>query len=270
MLKIDSSEITLDFLKKVGKEPFIISHENEDFYFKINLKLSTDKLVIHNNGAVDFSVKRPPVFQRSTWGKNINATSIFVDDRTIHNTGDDKFATGWLLGSKDRYFALDYSFIIKKIQKEMMIENRNVYYWGSSAGGTASIILATLHKGSTAIANNPQTNLLKSSKRNAILRNVFPNMSESDVLREYGDRILIHELMKQENYTPRLFYIQNKAHLPDMDKHANPFMQELYNSELDVEKVTFWFYHDKVRGHAPLITDKTLEYLNTIINYHHL
>lgn len=104
MAKINSQDITLDFLKSLGREELIVTHKDEDFYFKINIKEDTNFLVVHTNGAIDYSKRTPPVYQRSSWAKNINANCIFIDDRTLHKTEDKLFNTAWLMGTKDRHY----------------------------------------------------------------------------------------------------------------------------------------------------------------------
>src|SRR5699024_488221 len=178
-MHINSGDITYDLLSKLKNEEVIINHKNEDFYFKFDIKEGYNNLAVHINGAIDYSKKRPPLYQRSTWSKKINANCIFVDDKSLHNSTDDTFNTAWLIGTEKRHYLKDYSEIIKLVQTTLNINNNDVYYWGSSAGGTSAIALATLHKESTAIANNPQTNILTDypRRRNAIFNNVFAEIS---------------------------------------------------------------------------------------------
>lgn len=268
-MKISSDELTLDFLESVGKEEVIISHKGEDFYFKFHIKEHSNRLAIHTNGAVNYEVKRPPVYQRSSWGRLIDAHCIFIDDRTLHNTSDELFNTAWLIGTQDRHYVKDYSEIIKLIQDILNIETKNIYYWGSSAGGTASIALATLHKGTTAIANNPQTNILTDypRRRDAIFRNVFSNLSKEEVIENYYDRLTLAALIKRESYVPRIFYIQNNNHEPDLKRHFQKFFDELNEYSMDKSNITIWFYHDLERGHGPLDLDTSLEYLHSIMSF---
>lgn len=270
MIAISSENITLDFLHSVGSEAVHISHKDETFYFKFNIKSNSNKLAIHTNGAVDFSIKTPPVFQRSTWGKFIDANCIFIDDKTVSDINDKQFPTGWLLGTKNRYYVKDYYEIVSIIQETLNIETHNVFYWGSSAGGTSSIALATYHKGTTAIANNPQTNVLNSKRKDSIFKNVFSNMSEDEIIDNDSYRLSLVGLMRHLNYVPRIFYLQNNSHQPDLIKHLNPFINELNEAKLSKESITFWLYHDEQRGHGPLLRDQTLEYLHTIMSFENL
>src|SRR5699024_3770486 len=270
MRKINSEDITLDFLHSLGKEEVHIHHKNEYFYFKFNIKENSKRIAIHTNGAIDFSIKTPPVYQRSTWGHLIDANCIFIDDKTITDKNDKKFPTGWLMGTKDRYYVQDYYEIVKIIQKILGIDTENVYYWGSSAGGTSSIALATLHKGTTAIANNPQTSVLKSVRKESIFKNVFANMSEEEILLKEKHRLSLAGLMGYHDYVPRIFYIQNNSHEPDLEKHLRPFVKEIEDLKLSKENITIWLYHDNNRGHGPLLKEATLEYLHTIMSFKHL
>lgn len=270
MIKIDSADITLEFLQNVGNEEVHIYHKGEFFYFKFDIKKSSSQLAIHTNGAVDFSIKVPPVFQRSTWGKKISAHCIFIDDKTVTDIKQQNFPTAWLIGTKDRYYAEDYYEIVSIVQDNLEIKNNDVFYWGSSAGGTSSIALATLHKGSTAIANNPQTNISHFRRKEIILKTVFPNQLESEIFEKEKYRLSLASLMNVNKYVPRIFYIQNNMHASDLNNHLYPFIEELDKYNLDKTSITFWLYNDYERGHKPLLPDKTLEYLHTIMSFKHL
>lgn len=271
-MHINSNEINYNLLSNLKNEEVIINHKDEDFYFKFNIKEGNSNLAVHINGAIDYSKKRPPLYQRSTWSKKINASCIFIDDKTLHNVTDDSFNTAWLIGTEKRHYLKDYSEIIKMVQTALDISNNDVYYWGSSAGGTSAIALATLHTDSTAIANNPQTNILTDypRRRDAIFNNVFSELTEEVVLKNHYHRLTLAALMKEYDYVPRTFYIQNNSHKPDLHRHFNEFIKELENSNLSFKNITFWLYHDPERGHGPLDQDKTLEYLHTIMNFKHL
>jgi len=173
------------------------------------------------------------------------------------------------MGTRDRYYVEDYYEIVSIIQILLNIKNKNIFYWGSSAGGTASIALSTYHEGTTAIANNPQTNILTDSprRRNAIFNNEFHYMDKEEIIEKYYHRLTLATLMKHKQYVPRLFFIQNIIHEPDVRKNLNPFKDELETSNLNLKNITYWFYHDKDLGHAPLGLEKSLEYLHTIMQF---
>src|SRR5699024_3294470 len=110
-------------------------------------------VVVFSNGAVDRSKSDLPVFMRHTWSDDINASCIYVDDRTIH---DSNLSIGWGIGNKDIYYLDEMGIIIRRILKILGYKNSNTFYFGSSAGGMMSMILATKHMYSNAIVNNPQ------------------------------------------------------------------------------------------------------------------
>ncbi|WP_462420197.1 alpha/beta hydrolase [Salinicoccus sp. Marseille-QA3877] len=272
MVRIDSKDINNNFFDNLTDEEVIITHNDEDFYFKFDINKQYNKIVVHTNGALKYDKKTPPVYQRSTWSNLIDASCIFIDDKTLHNISDDSFNTAWLMGTKNRYYVEDYSEIIKVVQRSLDIEDSDVYYWGTSAGGTSSIALATLHSGTTAIANNPQTNILTDypRRKEALFRNIFPDMTEDDIIKTQYHRLSLAALMKKMNHVPRIFYIQNNAHKADIKRHFTPFVNELDSLKLDTNKITFWLYHDTESGHSPLIKSKTLEYLHAILSFKHL
>ena len=130
-----------------------ILKDNIDFYIHLNLKENNEQLIIFSNGAIDPNKSKPPVFMRHSWHEDFNASCIFIDDRTVHNNN---LRIGWGVGSEDRHYLMDYSDIAQMIANTLSIQPENTYYYGSSAGGFMSMYLATLHKDTKAIVNNPQ------------------------------------------------------------------------------------------------------------------
>lgn len=273
MVRVTFEKLSLDLLLSIGSEEIIIQRDNEDFYFKVDIKNVSSDLVVHINGALDYSKNHPPVYQRYTWAKDIKANCIFIDDKTLHNVNDEKFNTGWLIGTNEREYIRDYSAIVRKIQNLLGVVDKRVFYWGSSAGGTAAIALSTIHRGTTAIANNPQTNILNDypRRRDAIFRNVFHDINEDEVIDKQYHRLSLVGLMVYEDYVPRIFYIQNNSHKHDLIRHMTPFIKEIENNKLNIDrKITYWLYHDLEKGHSPLKKEASLEYLSCIMSFKYL
>jgi len=95
-------------------------------------------------------------------------------------------------------------------------------------------------------------------------------MTEDEIITNEIHRLSLVGLMRHLNYVPRIFYLQNNSHQPDLIKHLNPFITELNEAKLSKESITFWLYHDNQRGHGPLLRDQTLEYLHTIMSFKYL
>ena len=266
MIELNFDELTKDDLIKVNNQKIKLVVDNLDFYILLHLKENNENLLVHSNGAIDLNKSTPPVFLRNSWREEFDANCLFIDDRTIHNS---KVSLGWGLGTKDRYYVEDYARISQKIAELLEIKDPNVTYYGSSGGGFISLMLATLHKNSCAVVNNPQAYVHRYS-RNAVLKAyhlVFgEEVSFDEVNKRYADRLSSTALMKKCKHVPLLFFIQNRLSKSDMENHVNPFMQMLDKYNLDSSKINFLFYNDKKSGHSPLPKDKTVEIVNLIIN----
>lgn len=132
------------------------------------------------------------------------------------------------VGTKERHYIKDYSRIVKKIGSILDIADKNVFYYGSSAGGFMSILLAIQHKFTTAIVNNPQTKINKYRERHKglLYKAVFPELSEEEILNKYPERMSIAEAIKLNEYVPRVYYLRNALYDFDIDNHYNPFLKK--------------------------------------------
>lgn len=239
-----------------------------DFYIRYHLKSNSDKLIVFSNGAFNKKKGVLPVFNRYTWSNSFDENCIFIDDKTIHNTD---LILGWGVGTKNRYYIQDYSEIVKKITEILFIKANDVYYYGSSAGGYMSIMLAVRHQESTAIVNNPQTivyNYFPYIVKN-LFDELFPGMSKKEVIKNYNLRLSLSAVMKKRNYIPNLYYLQNREVEFDMNNHFKPFYERLNKHGLDTSPIKYILYSDKVLGHNPISKNETIDFIKSIVNKPH-
>lgn len=264
MINKNLNELTkIDLMKN---EEFKINVDGLDVFLKVFLKPNNNKLVVFSNGAINRSKKTPPVYQRSTFQDSIQANCIFIDDRTIH---EHNINTGWGFGTANRFYLKDYSKIIKKIANILSIIDADVTYYGSSAGGFMSIILATFHKESHALVNNPQIDLKRHFNPisvNALFTSVLPDKTRVEIFDTYSSRLNVVENMIVMDYVPNIVYLQNNLSGQDMRAHYNPFFQYLEESSLDQSSIQCFLYNNKKLGHNPLNKNTTEYFINTIVN----
>lgn len=264
MLVTEISKLNREMLN--NDTDFKIIYNEIDFYLKIFLKDNQNNLVVFSNGAVDRKKKQPPIFQRSSWVENIEASCIFLDDRTLHGNN---LNTGWGFGNSERHYIRDYSNIIKKITQLLSVNHKDVNYYGSSAGGFMSLILATFHKGSTAIVNNPQTDLNKHfnpTSVNNLFSEVLPQASRKEIIKRFPERIYVVENFITENYVPNVLYIQNALYPHDMRIHYKPFFEALKEKNLNPENIKSLLYNNEKLGHTPLNQETTELIINSVVN----
>lgn len=257
-------EKIMDF-KITINEPFILSVERDGvlFDFLIRIKEGSNKLVVLASGAYDSKKFSPPVFQRHSWMNQIEESVIFFNDPTLYLG---KINLGWGFGNANRHYLEEVSEILKVIFDLCNIPNKNVLFYGSSAGGFMSILLAGFLKETRALVNNPQTivNNYFTSHVNHLYKAAVPEYSTEEIVKHFSYRIHLLDFFKKINYVPEIYYLQNLACEHDINQHLTPFFLGLkdINESLDYKRIQFDLYYDKQKDHNPLDMDETLSYIN--------
>lgn len=244
---------------------FCVVKNSEKFYFKFKYTSKSNKLLVLSNGAVKKKKKKPPVYMRSNWANDFDSNCLFIDDKTIH---DVSINIGWGFGRKNRFYLDDYHKIVLQLCRKFNFENDHVFYFGSSAGGFMSTILATLHQGSTAIVNNPQMFVFNYDERavNSLYSKLVPELTKEEIEKKYIRRLSTVAMMRVKKNVPRLFYIQNRASEEDMIKHVNVFNKRMKLYNMDSDKIQYLLYYDEEMGHSPLDKTETVNIVNRILN----
>lgn len=264
MKEVNFANLDKDFLNTSNHQVIKIEKDNLHFYFKVELKES-DKLLIFSNDALNPGTSTKPIFTRSNWHEDFNANCLYIDDLTIHNTD---LRIGWGMGTTERFYLEDYSDIAKRIASLLEIKDEDTIYFGSSSGGFMSMMLATLHKDSSAIVNNPQAYVNRYTRVfvKRLYEQIFPDMEEKYILKKYAKRFSVTNLMRLENHVPKILYIQNRLHKPDMDTQYYPFCRMLDKYEMDRRKVNFLLYNDELSGHDAISRKMTKVIVNAYLN----
>lgn len=199
---------------------------------------------------------------RNSWADEIKANCIFIDDPTIHNSS---LTIGWGIGTEKHYYLKTIQEIISKITLLLSIENTNILYYGSSAGGTMSIMLSTMHKGACALVNNPQAYTYKYLKGQVVEKiklKHFPGWETSQLISAYPERFSITECFIKYNHVPNILYVFNGYSVTDYDKQYVPLLEELRTTSFDISNIEFLIYHDKKLKHGPLPKTRTVKLIN--------
>lgn len=265
MENIDYSDLSREFITNHQMTELCIIKDNIDYYFKVNLKVNSKQAVVFSNGAADRKKSELPIFMRSTWAEEINSNTIFLDDRTIH---DSRLMIGWGIGRKEVHYLKEIGIIVKKILECLGIQNEDTYYYGSSAGGMMSMMLAIKHKGSTAVVNNPQmipNNYAEGKPLNFIRNNFFKEYSKDEFLDIFRDRISVPYVIINENYLPRTLYILNRMSEGDFKDQYLPFTKILTEAGIDTSNIQYLIYSNQKLGHNPLPKNRTINLINAIL-----
>ena len=226
MLSYKTVEINVNDLENfsiIKDDPFIlkINWENVVFEFLIRIKNESDKLVIMGSGAYDSNKYKPPVFQRHAWLEDITQSVIYYNDPTLY-LGE--INLGWSYGEKDRHYAKDIAEILNKIIRKLELDCKNVLFYGSSAGGFMSMLIASYFDGAKALVNNPQTIVTNYYKQHVDKLHRATHAAGEQFI---NSRLNLIEHFKGIGRVPKITYLQNLACAHDMKKHVVPFLNGL-------------------------------------------
>lgn len=254
-------------LEITTKKPFLLEVNKNgvkyEFFVRINKKSS--KLLILGSGAYKPSTMTLPVFQRHSWIDELEESMIFYNDPTLYL---DHLMLGWGFGDLKEHYLKNISMILKDLSDFFNYKNENIFYYGSSAGGFMSLMLASMMKSSTAIVNNPQTKVT-----NYYEVHVNKLMKTLDITKEiaeteYDSRISVLSSFKKHNYIPKVKYLQNSVVEHDINNHLIPFVSQLKEIDESVltNEIQIDLYFNRKLGHNPVGKRKTIEYIKNAIN----
>lgn len=255
----------------IYEEPFLlcVEWESVNFEFFVRLKKNSKGLLVLGSGAYDSATMKPPVFQRHSWMEHFDDDSlIYFNDPTLYLG---KINIGWGQGSINRFYLKDIADILTKILSKMDIEHNKVLFYGSSAGGFMSLVLAGLLKGSIALVNNPQvivTNFF-ASHVNSLFQASYPELTVEDITTKYKHRLNILEFYKDIKYYPEIYYLQNLACVHDIENQLEPFIKGLKSIQKDtlINNLHLELYHNEQQGHNPLGLEETIRYIRLVKPY---
>lgn len=264
-ISVGFSELSSLNLSLEKEYELVVTLNEIDYYLMVYLKDLNDKFLIMSNGAVDPSKKAPPIYMRSSWIDQINASCIFIDDPTLHNTD---MRLGWGQGNRENFSLENISYILKELFKNFNVHDKNIYFYGSSAGGFMSLFYSILFPESTAIVNNPQTKVLNylAPYVKKMLLNSYGIKDINNVDDEILYRLDINEAIKHYNIIPKkIYYLQNFLCENDLDNHVTPFLNDLKKDNIEIRGLHFVNYFRENLGHNPLPQRITLQYIHLIL-----
>ena len=233
---------------------------NYNNHFFSYFRQDATQLVVMLQGAVNREKVKIPVFQRWSWFANINASILILNDPTLFGNS---LELGWWQGEEEKYALPSACRLVELVAKKLGISTKEVVFFGSSAGGFSALMMAGHLRRSFVIANNPQTNILEyeASHIHPLLKTKFRGISKQEAFERYPNRFSVLEFFKSINYVPKIAYYQNIKDHTHFETQYLPFIQDLYQSELDPNELQSILYtHD--RGHYPLEKLKTVEIIN--------
>lgn len=236
------------------------------FEFIIKRRIKSENLIIFGSGAYNINKLSPPIFQRYSWNNDFDENIIYFNDPTLYLAD---ITLGWGYGTREIHYLNIIYKIIEKLTISMKIEKRNSIIYGSSGGGFMAIILATLLKGSTALVNNPQTDISKYhlSQIRKLFDEIYSNEDIDNIFKLNKDRINVVDFFFKEEYVPKIVYYQNMACEFDMKNQFYPFIENMKRVEEKYffQPIDIRLYFNKEENHNPLSKNKTINIIKNQI-----
>jgi hypothetical protein len=211
------NEIPIEYDKV---QPHIVKVGSLDTNILTCFKSNSKKLVVFFNGAVNIDKTPLPVYQRHSWLEKLPYSSMIIMDPTIYdflNETESSYIT-WYQGDKDSFFLENLNPIIEGVTKELGVKYENVAFYGSSAGGFAALMSASMLKGSKACVVNPQVDALKYHKKYSqkILSHLGIN---TDGPPPSKMRLNVIDYFEKKSSFPFVYYKQNKQDVLHYQQH---------------------------------------------------
>jgi hypothetical protein len=229
----------------------------DDIKFSLLTKIQpkADFLLVLFNAAQKSKSERNPTFMRWSWAEKANFSYIVIDDPFASSFTSTNI--GWYIGLKDFDLQKYICSFAESVIKRIGITTNELIFYGSSGGGFAALMAAIRMKGSTAVVHNPQTNVLRYSKR---LRTNFIDIfgeDESIIKQFFYHRFSVNEAMDYYNNAPNVLYRQNTQDLSHLNQHLGPFNKHYHKiiKQQDLDKSSFnVIMYDDPKGHSSVAT----------------
>jgi hypothetical protein len=231
-------------------------------------------LIVFGQGDQNRKTVTLPRFQRMDWASKLDYNALIFSDPTLHLSPE--MGLGWLLGTKDHYVLFYIKEIIEKIRIALSIKGNNILFYGSSAGGFTSLMLASYFDGSSCLVNNPQTDVLKFTMGGVqnMLRLGFDGVSREVARNLYGNRMSFIERIRENAYLPNIFYLQNLLDEHHYYDHMLPLIDQIQKSSgahpaNSNSRLIFDLYSDAKAMHNPVGFDriyKCIEHIKSWID----
>lgn len=190
-----------------------------------------------------------PIFKRWSYYRFIDSIVLNIADPMFYE--HENLVLGWYYGKKDISYLEYISEIIKKIQNLFGIDNENLFFFGSSGGGYASLQLSMYFKGTNHIAINPQISISKYHYEKFFTKETGIDLHENDSFRRNETEQIIIERVNQK--LNKYLIVQNSKDEHDCTRHLFPLLNKLNIDSLHLglnsfESITIWLY-SCVGGH---------------------
>ena len=184
---------------------------------------------------------------------------------------NENIKAGWWIGTDDCDSAFEFAKEISYLAIKLNIEPRNIFFYGSSAGGFASLQQASCLSGSTAIVDIAQTDLFTYKYRSEVevTANSCYGINTLDKIEDrYKCRFRLIDRFEILEEIPNIYILQNIEDTHHLLTQAIPLIE--YLNQKDKSKYSIYCYrlkHPIKGGHYPLPRRRTANFINKIMSF---
>ena len=249
-----------------------ILNVNTHFQMFMSLKSKSRKLVVMGQDAINRNNIDLPAFFRWSWATDLPYSVIVLNDPTLYL--NDTLNGGWFVGSGAEDYAQIQADIIRKIVDWFTLTD--VTFFGASAGGFSSIMLATCYgKGAQAIVDIPQIDLQTYHARNEVLNlfNAAFNINDTVVPEDMRYRVDVTKRFEKYGFIPKIKYMHNvkdSSHISQLNYFINRWSEITHTldqsqvGELTIHTYAKW--HLTKGGHVPLSRQDAIEQIISFVD----
>lgn len=232
-----SGKVSLANLDEVSKAEWAgvpaqdscVYHHDEDglrYDFLWRPAPGSDKIFILFSGDAMRKDNDPPVFQRWSWAPHFPGHCLYFSDPSLYL--NEKMGLAWYAGTEKIDVQAVIVEIIRGFLAKLGLNEENVYGYGSSGGGFATLRLLHFMPKAAAIAINPQTSVCRYEYKNVerYLDVCFNGRSREEALRDFPERLDLTSTPERLR-GKRVAIIQNLLDTHHYEEHFKPLCAKL-------------------------------------------
>lgn len=235
----------------IAPGPHLIKADGQEFHC-LYAPHPEQRLFVMLTAAVNRERLPLPIFNRWGWKNRLPGHVLCISDPTL--AADDSLGIGWYLGGPDGDVTEKLSQLVKKFAAALGIRNNRIVTYGSSAGGFAAMMLASKLNGSTAVAINPQTHVLRYHPKHVdeMLSACFPGVDKAQAVIDYDARLNASAHLPGK--TMRLVIAQNRLDRHHWEDHYPNLAKSLglpNSTGASTDEQHWAIVYDDASGHGP-------------------
>lgn len=217
------------------------------------LRKNSHRLFVLLSGAYDVERCPLPQFHRWSWADKFPGSVLCISDPTLY-LAPERLRIGWYIGTQEHDWTTAMANLVRKIIVRLGIAENDVISYGSSAGGFASLMLASRLDGATGVAINPQLDVFQYSRRfvDEFVGVAFEGMHDVQLAAHAPSRFSVTAALTNAPKTKCLI-IQNTLDAFHYRKHFSPFCKAFginpAEERSDMGRIMTWLYHSE-SGHG--------------------